>query len=176
MKSCSTSKEALGTLWQLPSRASRRPQRASPCFRQAGLFLSMDSPCMVRIYSFICMAIILQVLPHKYISKWLREMMIMKREYSQGNWPLMNLKHICLLSATPFCYLYDDPAQLYYSFRAFYIRYWHRLHYISTHPQVTADKIIEYKKKRFKSTNFNLFNLILGYSFSVSSLWTVIRS
>ncbi|GBP07093.1 TBC1 domain family member 19 [Eumeta japonica] len=37
--------------------------------------------------------------------------------------------------ATPFCYLYDEPAQLYYTFRIFYLRYWHRLHFISTHPQ-----------------------------------------
>ncbi|CAG9792200.1 unnamed protein product [Diatraea saccharalis] len=43
--------------------------------------------------------------------------------------------HGFTMYATPFCYLYDDPAQLYYTFRAFYIRYWHRLHYISTHPQ-----------------------------------------
>ncbi|XP_063635735.1 TBC1 domain family member 19 [Cydia splendana] len=48
--------------------------------------------------------------------------------------------------ATPFCYLYDDPVQLYYTFRAFYIRYWHRLHYISTHPQGIVSLCLLYER------------------------------
>ncbi|TMW53720.1 hypothetical protein DOY81_001188 [Sarcophaga bullata] len=37
--------------------------------------------------------------------------------------------------AAPFCYLYDSPVALYFTFRAFYIRYCHRLTTINTHPQ-----------------------------------------
>lgn len=48
--------------------------------------------------------------------------------------------------ATPFCYLYDEPVQLYYTFRAFYIRYWHRLHYISTHPQGIVSLCLLYER------------------------------
>lgn len=40
-----------------------------------------------------------------------------------------------LLSATPFCYLYDDPIALYFTFRAFYLRYFYRLHSLNGHPQ-----------------------------------------
>ncbi|CAH1389958.1 unnamed protein product [Nezara viridula] len=43
--------------------------------------------------------------------------------------------HGFTMYATPFCYLYDDPVQLYYVFRAFYTRYWFRLHEVSSHPQ-----------------------------------------
>ncbi|XP_065357666.1 TBC1 domain family member 19 isoform X2 [Calliphora vicina] len=41
---------------------------------------------------------------------------------------------ICMFAA-PFCYLYDSPISLYFTFRAFYIRYCHRLTTINTHPQ-----------------------------------------
>ncbi|CAH0396993.1 unnamed protein product [Chilo suppressalis] len=54
--------------------------------------------------------------------------------------------HGFTMYATPFCYLYDDPAQLYYTFRAFYIRYWHRLHYISTHPQGIVSLCLLYER------------------------------
>nr|XP_033329468.1 TBC1 domain family member 19 isoform X1 [Megalopta genalis] len=36
---------------------------------------------------------------------------------------------------TPFCYLYDDPCAMYFTFRAFYLRYWFRLHTVSNHKQ-----------------------------------------
>lgn len=39
------------------------------------------------------------------------------------------------MSATPFCYLYDNPCAMYYTFRAFYLRYWFRLHTVSSHEQ-----------------------------------------
>lgn len=42
---------------------------------------------------------------------------------------------ICMFAA-PFCYLYDSPVRLYFAFRAFYVRYCHRLTIINTHPQV----------------------------------------
>uniref|UniRef100_A0A1I8MLL5 Rab-GAP TBC domain-containing protein n=1 Tax=Musca domestica TaxID=7370 RepID=A0A1I8MLL5_MUSDO len=41
---------------------------------------------------------------------------------------------ICMFAA-PFCYLFDSPINLYFTFRAFYIRYCHRLTTINTHPQ-----------------------------------------
>ncbi|XP_072384217.1 TBC1 domain family member 19 [Diabrotica undecimpunctata] len=37
--------------------------------------------------------------------------------------------------AAPFCYIYDDPVHLYFSFRAFYLRYWHRLHRVCGNSQ-----------------------------------------
>uniref|UniRef100_H2Z7P5 Rab-GAP TBC domain-containing protein n=1 Tax=Ciona savignyi TaxID=51511 RepID=H2Z7P5_CIOSA len=37
--------------------------------------------------------------------------------------------------ATPLCYLYSEPVRLYYTFRELYMRYFHRLHSISSHPQ-----------------------------------------
>uniref|UniRef100_A0A1B6D6P0 Rab-GAP TBC domain-containing protein n=2 Tax=Clastoptera arizonana TaxID=38151 RepID=A0A1B6D6P0_9HEMI len=43
--------------------------------------------------------------------------------------------HGFTMYATPFCYLYDDPASLYFTFRAFYLRYWFRLHEVSCHEQ-----------------------------------------
>ncbi|CAK1578846.1 unnamed protein product [Parnassius mnemosyne] len=54
--------------------------------------------------------------------------------------------HGFTMYATPFCYLYDDPVQLYYTFRAFYVRYWHRLHYISTHPQGIVSLCLLYER------------------------------
>ncbi|XP_015123054.1 TBC1 domain family member 19 [Diachasma alloeum] len=43
--------------------------------------------------------------------------------------------HGFTMYATPFCYLYDDPCTMYYTFRAFYLRYWFRLHTVSSHEQ-----------------------------------------
>ncbi|KAH0956512.1 hypothetical protein HN011_001847 [Eciton burchellii] len=43
--------------------------------------------------------------------------------------------HGFTMYATPFCYLYDDPYAMYYTFRAFYLRYWFRLHTVSSHEQ-----------------------------------------
>ncbi|KAK7864633.1 hypothetical protein R5R35_012408 [Gryllus longicercus] len=43
--------------------------------------------------------------------------------------------HGFTMYSTPFCYLYDDPIALYYTFRAFYMRYWFRLHEVSSHEQ-----------------------------------------
>ncbi|VVC99010.1 unnamed protein product [Leptidea sinapis] len=54
--------------------------------------------------------------------------------------------HGFTMYATPFCYLYDDPVQLYFMFRAFYLRYWHRLHYISTHPQGIVSLCLLYER------------------------------
>ncbi|XP_072941628.1 TBC1 domain family member 19 isoform X2 [Epargyreus clarus] len=54
--------------------------------------------------------------------------------------------HGFTMYATPFCYLYDDPIELYFMFRAFYIRYWHRLHNISTHPQGIVSLCLLYER------------------------------
>ncbi|KAL1116275.1 hypothetical protein AAG570_005770 [Ranatra chinensis] len=43
--------------------------------------------------------------------------------------------HGFTMFATPFCYLYDDPVELYFIFRAFYMRYWYRLHEVSSNQQ-----------------------------------------
>ncbi|XP_046668556.1 TBC1 domain family member 19 isoform X1 [Homalodisca vitripennis] len=43
--------------------------------------------------------------------------------------------HGFTMYATAFCYLYDDPCALYFTFRAFYLRYWFRLHEVSSHEQ-----------------------------------------
>ncbi|KAH0550622.1 TBC1 domain family member 19 [Cotesia glomerata] len=43
--------------------------------------------------------------------------------------------HGFTMYATPFCYLYDDPCSMYFTFRAFYLRYWLRLHTVSSHEQ-----------------------------------------
>ncbi|XP_071452876.1 TBC1 domain family member 19 isoform X1 [Hetaerina americana] len=43
--------------------------------------------------------------------------------------------HGFTMYAAPFCYMYDDPVALYNTFRAFYTRYWFRLHEVSSHEQ-----------------------------------------
>ncbi|KAK6636796.1 hypothetical protein RUM43_010459 [Polyplax serrata] len=43
--------------------------------------------------------------------------------------------HGFTMYATALCYIYDDPVNLYHTFRAFYMRYWFRLHEVSSHEQ-----------------------------------------
>ncbi|XP_017783128.1 PREDICTED: TBC1 domain family member 19 [Nicrophorus vespilloides] len=43
--------------------------------------------------------------------------------------------HGFTMYAAPICYLFQDPLKLYYVFRAFYLRYWHRLHRVCGHEQ-----------------------------------------
>ncbi|KXJ68533.1 hypothetical protein RP20_CCG002864 [Aedes albopictus] len=52
---------------------------------------------------------------------------------------------ICMLAA-PFCYLYDNPVALYFTFRAFYVRYCHRLTTINTHPQGIVSLCLLFEK------------------------------
>ncbi|XP_055919888.1 TBC1 domain family member 19 [Eupeodes corollae] len=52
---------------------------------------------------------------------------------------------ICMFAA-PFCYLYDSPMKLYFTFRAFYIRYCHRLTTINTHPQGIVSLCLLFEK------------------------------
>ncbi|XP_050527254.1 TBC1 domain family member 19 isoform X2 [Daktulosphaira vitifoliae] len=43
--------------------------------------------------------------------------------------------HGFTMYAAPLCYLFNDPIPLYFMFRGLYLRYWFRLHEISSHPQ-----------------------------------------
>ncbi|XP_013412798.1 TBC1 domain family member 19-like isoform X2 [Lingula anatina] len=43
--------------------------------------------------------------------------------------------HGFAMYVAPLCYIYDDPVVLYYVFRELYMRYFFRLHQISSHPQ-----------------------------------------
>lgn len=52
---------------------------------------------------------------------------------------------ICMFAA-PFCYIYNSPIQLYFTFRAFYIRYCHRLTTINTHPQGIVSLCLLFEK------------------------------
>ncbi|KAG4073830.1 hypothetical protein HA402_014035 [Bradysia odoriphaga] len=52
---------------------------------------------------------------------------------------------ICMFAA-PFCYLFDSPVKLYFTFRAFYIRYCHRLTTINTHPQGIVSLCLLFEK------------------------------
>lgn len=69
-----------------------------------------------------------------------------------------------IISATPFCYLYDDPIKLYFTFRAFYTRYWHRLHTISTHPQVCIINNLGGRYDKLIYYTFVLLNYYLNYT------------
>lgn len=50
------------------------------------------------------------------------------------------------IAAAPFCYIFDSPEQLYFTFRAFYIRYCHRLTTINTHPQGIVSLCLLFEK------------------------------
>lgn len=52
---------------------------------------------------------------------------------------------ICMFAA-PFCYLYDSPILLYFTFRAFYIRYCHRLTSVNTHNQGIVSLCLLFEK------------------------------
>lgn len=52
---------------------------------------------------------------------------------------------ICMFAA-PFSYLFDNPVQLYFTFRAFYVRYCHRLTTINTHPHGLVSLCLLYEK------------------------------
>ena len=52
---------------------------------------------------------------------------------------------ICMFAA-PFAYLFDSPTKLYFTFRAFYLRYCHRLTTINTHPQGIVSLCLLFEK------------------------------
>ena len=43
--------------------------------------------------------------------------------------------HGFAMYCAPFCYVYDDPVQLYFTFRAFYLQFSSKLHEVSSDPQ-----------------------------------------
>lgn len=43
--------------------------------------------------------------------------------------------HGFAMFCAPFCYIYDDPIQLYFTFRAFYLQFSSKLHEVSSDPQ-----------------------------------------
>lgn len=56
------------------------------------------------------------------------------RQYDGPPSSVVPFHGICMFAA-PFCYVFESPVELYFTFRAFYIRYCHRLTTINTHPQ-----------------------------------------
>ena len=42
--------------------------------------------------------------------------------------------HGFAMYCAPFCYVYDDPIQLYFTFRAFYLQFSSKLHEVSSDP------------------------------------------
>lgn len=60
--------------------------------------------------------------------------------------PTFYFIQFCIISAAPFCYIFDTPEQLYFTFRAFYIRYCHRLTTINTHPQGIVSLCLLFEK------------------------------
>lgn len=52
-----------------------------------------------------------------------------------GNHYCLNEIYLIIFLAAPICYLFPDAVSLYNVFRAFYIRYWHRLHRVCVHSQ-----------------------------------------
>lgn len=48
---------------------------------------------------------------------------------------LYAMRWFFLFPAAPFCYIFNSPIQLYFTFRAFFVRYCHRLTTINTHSQ-----------------------------------------
>ena len=43
-----------------------------------------------------------------------------------------------VLSVAPLCFLYHEPSKLYQIFREMYVRFFFRLHSISSHPSVSS--------------------------------------
>uniref|UniRef100_A0A6P7GQS5 TBC1 domain family member 19-like n=1 Tax=Diabrotica virgifera virgifera TaxID=50390 RepID=A0A6P7GQS5_DIAVI len=66
-----------------------------------------------------------------YVYGFLNELM---DRQTQVAGTLLNTYYFIFVAA-PFCYIYDDPVHLYFSFRAFYLRYWHRLHRVCGNSQ-----------------------------------------
>ncbi|XP_023018716.2 TBC1 domain family member 19 isoform X1 [Leptinotarsa decemlineata] len=54
--------------------------------------------------------------------------------------------HGFTMYAAPFCYLYENPVELYFVFRAFYLRYWHRLHRVCANSQGVVSLCLQFEK------------------------------
>ncbi|XP_055376064.1 TBC1 domain family member 19 [Condylostylus longicornis] len=71
--------------------------------------------------------------------------MIKGKQYEGPPSGVVPFHGICMYAA-PFCYLFDCPRSLYFTFRAFYIRYCHRLTTINTHPQGIVSLCLLFEK------------------------------
>lgn len=85
---------------------------------------------------------------------------------------------ICMY-ASPFCYLYDSPIALYFTYRAFYVRYCHRLTTVNTHPQgivclcLLFEKLLQTHEPQLWS-HFREIQ-IQPYVFSLSQLYMIFK-
>ena len=58
------------------------------------------------------------------------------------------------VSVAPLCYIYNDPIVLYFVFRELYMRFFFRLHTLSSHPQVIQiSSYLLYVKHHLVSAN-----------------------
>ncbi|RXG53631.1 TBC1 domain family member 19 [Armadillidium vulgare] len=48
--------------------------------------------------------------------------------------------------ASPLCCLYEDPVELYFTFREMYQRFWFRLHSVSSHPQGAVSLCLQFEQ------------------------------
>ncbi|XP_076056291.1 TBC1 domain family member 19 [Oratosquilla oratoria] len=53
--------------------------------------------------------------------------------------------HGFTMYAAPLCCLYEDPVDLYFTFREMYCRYWYRLHVVTSHPQGAAALALQFE-------------------------------
>ncbi|KAJ8298134.1 hypothetical protein KUTeg_024665 [Tegillarca granosa] len=72
--------------------------------------------------------------------------------------------HGFAMYVAPLCYLYNEPIKLYYVFREMYMRYFFRLHSISSHPQVIlAVAIFSFRKTNLlKVQSYNAAEAVLA--------------
>ncbi|CAG9765503.1 unnamed protein product [Ceutorhynchus assimilis] len=54
--------------------------------------------------------------------------------------------HGFTMYAAPFCYLFNNSTELYFVFRAFYLRYWHRLHRVCASSQGIVALCLQFEK------------------------------
>ncbi|KAJ8919379.1 hypothetical protein NQ315_016472 [Exocentrus adspersus] len=54
--------------------------------------------------------------------------------------------HGFTMYAAPFCYLFESPVDLYFVFRAFYIRYWHKLHRVCASSQGIVSLCLQFER------------------------------
>lgn len=87
-------------------------------------------------------------------------------------------------AVAPLCFLYNEPSKLYSVFREMYIRYFFRLHSISSHPSVSISVcmcdvtwLIAFVSVCsgwwLSLSSANLYVCFLGYSVSVLAVWEV---
>ncbi|XP_030759933.1 TBC1 domain family member 19 [Sitophilus oryzae] len=54
--------------------------------------------------------------------------------------------HGFTMYAAPFCYLFNNSVELYFVFRAFYLRYWHRLHRVCASSQGIVSLCLQFER------------------------------